>query len=417
MRRTISIVLALVMLFALLPTAAYAAGDTAKPSSTTFVMNGQVVSVPEAYDVNRGNNCLQLRAIAVLLNGTASQFNVSWDGTYAIIETGKPYTGTATPAKLAETTNVRKSNTKFSIDGSITSFDYAYFIDGSTNYLKLREVAAHLSGTSSQFNVYYDEVKKQAVIEPGKPYTGVAPSATAAQNYLEEDVTWIGTTEEYKKTLAAFFDHGLRLVPVGTISDSGAFITGKYGLVDSSGRWAAPVYDEIRAIYWVDHSQWGTGAPASNYPSEHIFVDGYVQATRNGKMGLLDSTGKEVILRIYCGGTACRGCMPPDSEGRQSLLHGLLELRAGQEIVKPNKYVADYDSSPEGTPIRYGSYYKPASENRVVCMFDFNGGYALVLYDRTETLVANGWFGNSPGKIDKSRDPDMTILIQQSTLS
>jgi hypothetical protein len=408
MRRTISIVLALVMLFALLPTAAYAAGDTAKPSSTTFVMNGQVVSVPEAYDVNRGNNCLQLRAIAVLLNGTASQFNVSWDGTYAIIETGKPYTGTATPAKLAETTNVRKSNTKFSIDGSITSFDYAYFIDGSTNYLKLREVAAHLSGTSSQFNVYYDEVKKQAVIEPGKAYTGVAPSATAAQNYLEEDVTWIGTTEEYKKTLAAFFDHGLRLVPVGTISESNAFITGKYGLVDSSGRWAAPpVYDEIRAIYWVDHSQWGTGAPASNYPSEHIFVDGYVQATRNGKMGLLDSTGKEVIPCEYTAvGLPVEGvCRLIQKVGNRYYM-GYWNLELGREIVKPNKYIADYDSSPEGTPIRYGSYYKPASENRVVCMFDFNGGYALVLYDRTETLVANGWFGNSPGKIDKSRDPD-----------
>ncbi len=73
---------------------------SATVSSTVFAMYdkwGEWVG-------NNSNNCLQLRGIAVLLNGTVAQFNVSWDGTYAVIETGKPYTGTAMPAKLAETT-------------------------------------------------------------------------------------------------------------------------------------------------------------------------------------------------------------------------------------------------------------------------------------------------------------------------
>jgi len=145
---------------------------SAKPSKTVFVMNGETVSVPQAYNVN-DNNYLQLRAIAVLLNGTEAQFNVSWDGKYAVIETGKPYVGEANAATLAPTTDVRKSSTKFKIDGELAEFEKAYLIDGDTNYLQLREFASKLTGTKSQFNIYYDEVLKQAVIEPGKPYTGV----------------------------------------------------------------------------------------------------------------------------------------------------------------------------------------------------------------------------------------------------
>ena len=402
MKHTMSIVLALCLVLALLPATAFAAGNTAKPSTTTFVMNGQTVSVPEAYDVNNGNNCLQLRGIAVLLSGTAAQFNVSWDGTYAVIETGKPYTGKTNPTNLAETTNVRKSTTKFNIDGKVTSFDYAYYIDGDTNYLKLREVAAQLSGTSSQFNLYYDDAKKQAVIEPSNPYTGVAPAATEMQNYLEEDVTWIGTTAGYQKTLAAFFDHGLRKVPVGTVAEDGAFITGKYGLVDSSGRWAAqPVYDKIQSEYWTGDSSWGTGISDYNKPTEQIFVDGYVQATKNGKMGLLDSTGKEVVPCEYKAvGLPVEGVSRLIQETGGKSYIGYWSLELGKEIVKPGKYIADYSSSAAGTPIDYGFYYKPASDTRMVCKFDFNGGYALVLTGKSETIAQNSFTDEGGGVND-----------------
>jgi hypothetical protein len=153
------------------PTAPPTEALSAKPSKTAFLMNGKAVSVPEAYNV-ADNNYLQLRGIAMLLNGTAAQFNVTWDGTYAVIETGKPYTGTTNPATLAPTTNVRKSSTKFKIDGYVVSFDKAYYIDGDTNYLQLREFAEKLSGTASQFDIYWDSTQSKAVIEPGKPYTG-----------------------------------------------------------------------------------------------------------------------------------------------------------------------------------------------------------------------------------------------------
>lgn len=66
------------------------------------------------------------------------------------------------------------SNTKFIMDGKEVSFKNAYLIDGS-NYLQLRAVAELLTGTKSQFNVYWDDTLGQAIIETGKAYTGIAP--------------------------------------------------------------------------------------------------------------------------------------------------------------------------------------------------------------------------------------------------
>lgn len=67
------------------------------------------------------------------------------------------------------------SQAKFVLDGKEVSLDSAYLIDES-NYLQLRSVAKLLSGTESQFNVYWDDKLLQAVIETGKPYTGIAPA-------------------------------------------------------------------------------------------------------------------------------------------------------------------------------------------------------------------------------------------------
>lgn len=146
---------------------------TATPSKTSFVMSSKPVSVTAAYTIN-STNYLQLRAIAVMLNGTAAQFDVGWDGQFAVIEPGKPYSGTITETKLQITTNVRESRTKFKLDGEVFTFSDARLIDGDTNYLQLREFAQKLSGTASQFNVYWDGVAGQAVIQPGLAYTGSA---------------------------------------------------------------------------------------------------------------------------------------------------------------------------------------------------------------------------------------------------
>ena len=113
---------------------------SAEPSNTSFVMNGQPVSVAAAYSLNN-TNYLQLRAIAAMLNGTEAQFDIGWDGQYAVIEPGKPYSGSVVAGNLQTTLNVRKSDTKFKLNGEVFSFEDARLIDGDTNYIQLREFA------------------------------------------------------------------------------------------------------------------------------------------------------------------------------------------------------------------------------------------------------------------------------------
>ncbi len=173
--RFVSLLLTLIMMLSLLSTTAFAA--SAVPSKTNFVMNGKSVSVTAAYSIN-GTNYLQLRAIAAMLNGTSAQFDVGWDGQYAVIEPGKPYSGTVTETRLQNTTNVRQSSTKFKLNGNVFTFSDARLIDGNTNYIQLREFAQKLTGTASQFNVYWDSAAGQAVIQPGVAYTGNAPAGS-----------------------------------------------------------------------------------------------------------------------------------------------------------------------------------------------------------------------------------------------
>jgi len=147
---------------------------SAIPSKSTFVVNDKPMSVTAAYSINN-TNYLQLRAIAAMLNGTEAQFDIGWDGQYAVIIPGKPYSGSVTETKLQTTMNIRKSTTKFKLNDEIFSFDDAKLIDGDTNYIQLREFAQKLSGTASQFDVYWDGDAGKVVIQPGVAYTGYAP--------------------------------------------------------------------------------------------------------------------------------------------------------------------------------------------------------------------------------------------------
>ncbi len=232
------------------------------------------------------------------------------------------------------------------------------------------------------------------------PMTALAE--TTGILYKEEDVTWIGSTADYAKTLSVFFDNGLRKIVIYDRTTDGIIKSTKYGLVDSSGRWAAPpTYDKIQAEYWTGDSRWGTGIGDMNKPKEEIFVDGYVQATKNGKMGLLDKTGKEVIPCSYeAVGLPVEGVCRLIQKIGDKYYIGYWNLELGKEIVKPNKYIADYSRSAAGSPVSFGFYNKAASESRMVCLFDFNGGYALVLTGKTETIKMNSYTDEGGGVND-----------------
>ncbi len=197
-------------------------------------------------------------------------------------------------------------------------------------------------------------------------------NTTGDQNYYDSDVTWLGTTSDYQKTLNVFFDSGLRKVE----------LNGKYGLVDKNGAFAVqPIYDNIEAYYWHKEGS-HTKSTNQNKKTESIFVGGYVQATRNGKMGLLDSKGKEVIPCNYDAvGLPSEGISRISKKTNGKTYIGYWNLALGKEIVAPNKYVLpsgyeDLGDAEGGT--LYGFYMPDIGENRLAVAFDFYDGYALV---------------------------------------
>lgn len=226
------------MALSLFPTMTMAANITlsAVPSKTNFVMNGKPVSITQAYDVS-STNYLQVRAIAALLNGTASQFNVSWDGQYAVIETGKPYSGTVAETKLKHTTNVRWSGTKFKLDNTVVTFGAALLIDGDTNYLQLREFAQQLSGTASQFNVYWDSAASQAVIQPGVAYTGIASAV------INPNVTLYEVLREGEFRVSPDGDIIGDKIPEGTILE----------VTSIEGSWAKIKWKGYSCYFWAEY--------------------------------------------------------------------------------------------------------------------------------------------------------------------
>jgi len=243
MKRRVSVLLTLCLMLSLFSGFASAAEMlVATPSETSFAMNGVPIVISQAYDIN-DNNYLQLRAIAVLLNGTEAQFNVSWDETYVIIETGKPYTENANPAALETTSDVKPSNALFKIDDDVVTFNKAYLIDGDTNYLQLREVAEKLSGTKSQFNVYWNDELEQAVIETGVAYTGTKeisyfPETTSVLTMDEWDYSieikgnWTIDVDSKVGEAVNFFSDANGLLTVVYVNDTGV-ISNTVEVVDS----------------------------------------------------------------------------------------------------------------------------------------------------------------------------------------
>ncbi len=108
---------------------------------------------PQGYNIN-GYNFYKLRDIAYILNGTDSQFNVTWDGANnrIVLTDDAAYQevgGEMTSSVSAEIKNVSESDSTIVLDGKTLSLT-GYRINGN-NYYKIRDVGSVL-GFSVDFN-------------------------------------------------------------------------------------------------------------------------------------------------------------------------------------------------------------------------------------------------------------------------
>ena len=138
----------------------------ARPTASTVLVNGKNVAF-DAYNIS-DNNYFKLRDLAYILNGTAKQFGVGWDGINNAISltSGQSYAavGGEMQGKGSGDKRVVPTNSKIYLDGKEVQFT-AYNIEDN-NYFKLRDV-----GAAFNFGVDWDGANNTIVIDTSKPYT------------------------------------------------------------------------------------------------------------------------------------------------------------------------------------------------------------------------------------------------------
>lgn len=173
-KRLLAFLMIISLIFAVTPAVFAADTVTAKPISSTVLVNGENVAF-DAYNIN-GNNYFKLRDLAYILSGTAKQFDVGWDNNNNAISLsrGKAYTaaGGEMTGKGAGDKTAAPTNSKIYLDGNEVQFT-AYNIEGN-NYFKLRDI-----GAAFDFGVDWDGAKNTIAINTANSYT---PEASAASN-------------------------------------------------------------------------------------------------------------------------------------------------------------------------------------------------------------------------------------------
>ena len=161
MKKLLSILLAVLLIAAILPTAAFADGPAIVLSTQKLRVNGKTVDC-ERYNID-GSNYFKLRDLAYALNGTGSQFSVSWDGDNKCVSlvSGEAYTpigGELDPATSDKSAVGAPSGDKLIINGEDYSSLSAFKFEGA-NFYKLKEL-----GDALGFNVAYDTDSRTMIV-------------------------------------------------------------------------------------------------------------------------------------------------------------------------------------------------------------------------------------------------------------
>ena len=158
MKKPLSLLLVLVLSFALcVPAFAF----SVQLSAQGLIVDGVAVEC-EKYNID-GSNYFKLRDLAMLLNGTGSQFDVGWDsaGGVVTVTTNHAYTtpnGHELEYGVDNSATARISTQTILIDG-VAQNDLTVYNIGDSNFFKLRELGDKLG-----FTVDYDKPTNTAII-------------------------------------------------------------------------------------------------------------------------------------------------------------------------------------------------------------------------------------------------------------
>lgn len=147
------------------------------------------------------NNYVKLRDVAQLLNGTAKQFSVTWNGAAQRIDlvSGAPYTpegGELAPPAAGEQNAVPNAASVW-LDGAAVSLT-AYTINGN-NFFKLRDL-----GIALDFYVGWDGATSTVIVDTSRGYTeDPAVVARAMQAVLDQELAAQAEYEDWSRSLDA----------------------------------------------------------------------------------------------------------------------------------------------------------------------------------------------------------------------
>jgi hypothetical protein len=291
MRRFLLVMILIALaLVSVCPARASAADLKVLRTNTAILVDKREIQF-DAYAIN-GNNYFKLRDIAYILNGTESQFEVTWDADARsiMIETGKPYTAVGNEMAFSDvdrSSTIQPTASAILLNGKPVQFT-AYSLGGN-NYFRLRDLAEKLN-----FGVYWNEATRTVEIysdqnysqESVSPYSAyIQPKDTALKyltsrlsegcpvvSYETEKIELQNTAFSYDNALVsmAFTSNGMQ-DEAKQILD--AFITGiendryKSDRVRNAYRWGDPYNPPgwWSGSWYEDAYQVGTNVGNSSY--------------------------------------------------------------------------------------------------------------------------------------------------------
>lgn len=159
--RFFSFLTAVILVVSLCSISVSADWNPAVLSSQKLTVDGLSIEC-EKYNIN-GNNYFKLRDLALLLNGTGSQFSVGWDDATKTVSiyTGEEYAPNGSELVIGadQSSTAAPSKQTIMING-IKRDDFSVYNIGGNNYFKLRDL-----GSALNFSVGYDAATRTAVVD------------------------------------------------------------------------------------------------------------------------------------------------------------------------------------------------------------------------------------------------------------
>ncbi len=311
MKKTICILLALLLVLTLLPGGALAAGEPAEASARALRVDGKRVSC-EAYEIG-GETWFKLRDVALALSSTGSRFSVDWAGETRTVclTTGEAYVpdGSEGQPKGQSAAAVPGSQT-IRIDGETA--DLPAWNVGGHNFFRLGDLAPLLG-----FQADYDEASDTAIIRAKaryerspwlvRMYTDEISGLTLICQVAFDPAPWpvreaIAETNDgrYSREVTAYGEDGRPLTVTTYSGNSTTTITYRY---DELGRETERIFDTL----YEDGTQ-----SQSVTTSEYDIWGQLIRQSSNG--------GESVTTFTY------------DENGNQTALEQVMETPVGQWV-------------------------------------------------------------------------------------